>query len=181
MWLVLAIGRVLFCINAQKESSYVDVLSGLFNRQYLNKLLLHSKKGNAVRALAGIMLDIDDFKSINDRFGHIVGDHAIFSAGKILRTSVGDQGIVCRYGGDEFIILMYIRSQKEITDMIDTIKAQVTLFNESEKKPYKIEFSIGYSTFESKQESIDNFLKKIDAYMYEDKHRRITEGIIPDR
>ena len=181
MWLGVAIGLVLLFINVQKESSYVDVLSGLFNRQYLNKLLLHSKKGNAVRALAGIMLDIDDFKSINDRFGHIVGDHAIFSAGKILRTSVGDQGIVCRYGGDEFIILMYIRSQKEITDMIDTIKAQVTLFNESEKKPYKIEFSIGYSTFERQHESVDDFLKKLDASMYEDKNRKIDGGMIPDR
>ncbi len=181
MWLGVAIGLVLLFINVQKESSYVDVLSGLFNRQYLNKLLLHNKKGDAARALAGIMLDIDDFKSINDRFGHLVGDHAIFTAGKILRISVGDRGVVCRYGGDEFIILTYIRSQKEIMDMVDIINAQVSLFNESEKKPYKNEFSIGFDTFESKQESIDDFLKKLDASMYEDKNRKITEGIIPDR
>jgi diguanylate cyclase (GGDEF)-like protein len=181
MWLGVAVGLISLFINVQNESAYVDALSGLFNRQYLNQFILHSKKGDAAGALAGIMLDIDSFKSINDRFGHIVGDDAISAAGKILRTAAADKGVVCRYGGDEFIILMYIKSQNEITDMIDTIKTQARLFNESEQKPYEINFSIGYSTYTGKYESTDDFLKKIDASMYVDKKKRISEGIIPDR
>jgi diguanylate cyclase (GGDEF)-like protein len=169
-------------ITVQNEASYVDMLSGLFNRQYLNNvLIMHSKKGDTARTLAGIMLDIDSFKSINDEFGHIVGDDAISTTGKILRTAVGDRGLLCRYGGDEFIILMHVNSQKETMDMIDAIKTQTILFNESGKKPYKLNFSIGYSTYESKHESIDDFLNKIDAFMYEDKKRKIDERIIPDR
>ena len=66
-------------------------------------------------------------------------------------------------------------------DMIDIIKTQTALFNESEKKPYKIDFSIGYSTYQSKHESIDDFLRKIDASMYQDRKRKISEGIISDR
>ncbi|MDI9460672.1 MAG: GGDEF domain-containing protein [Saccharofermentanales bacterium] len=182
VWLGVSIGMISLFINVQNEASYVDVLSGLFNRQYLNNMLLmYSKKRDTAGVPAGIMLDIDGFKSVNDRFGHLVGDDAIATAGNLLHTSVGDQGVVCRYGGDEFIILMYIHSQKEIMDMIDTIKTQVTLFNESEKKPYKIEFSIGYSTFERQHESVDDFLKKLDASMYEDKNRKIDGGMIPDR
>ena len=76
---------------------------------------------------------------------------------------------------------MNVNSPKEITDMKDIIKAQATLFNESEKKPYKINFSVGYSIYQSKHESIDDFLRRIDASMYEDKNRKIREGIIPDR
>lgn len=106
------------------------------------------------------MLDIDGFKSINDEFGHVVGDDAISKAGRILRTAVGNKGISCRYGGDEFIVLMHVNSQKDILDMVETIKTQATLFNETEKKPYKINFSIGYSTYESKHESIDDFFKE---------------------
>ena len=142
---------------------------------------MSSKKGDAAGIPAGIMLDIDGLKSINDRFGHTVGDDAISEAGKILHTAVGDKGTVCRYGGDEFIILMYIKSQKEIMDMINIILTQAALFNKSEEKPYKINFSIGYSTFESQHEFREDFLKKIDATMYGDKKRRIREGIIPDR
>ncbi len=182
VWLGVSIGMVWLFINVQSEASYIDTLSGLFNRQYLNNILLmHSKKGDASYTLAGIMLDIDGFKIINDKAGHIVGDDAIAETGKILRKAVGNKGISCRYGGDEFIILIKINSPKEITDMINVIKTQAALFNESEKKPYKINFSIGYSTYQSRYESIDDFLRKIDDAMYEDKNRKIREGIIPDR
>jgi diguanylate cyclase (GGDEF)-like protein len=184
VWLGVSIGMISLFINVQNEASYVDMLSGLFNRQYLNSILLtHSKnkKENTAGTLAGIMLDINDFKSINDRFGHVVGDDVISLTGKMLRETVGDKGSIFRFGGDEFIILMYINSQKEIIDMIDSIKTQTTLFNESEEKPYSINFSIGYSTYESKHESIDDFLRKLDVFMYEDKKKKIDEGIIPDR
>lgn len=182
VWLGVAIGMISLFINVQKESSCVDMLSGLFNRHHLNNLLLaHSQKGETASALAGIMLDIDGFKSINDRFGHIVGDDAISIVGKMLRTVVGDKGVLCRYGGDEFIVLMYINSQKEITDMIEKIKTRAMLFNESEKKPYRISFSIGYGTYENKHDSIDDFLRKIDVSMYDDKTRKIREGIFSDR
>ncbi|NLM19800.1 MAG: diguanylate cyclase, partial [Clostridiaceae bacterium] len=78
VWLGVAVGMISLFINVQNEASYVDTLSGLFNRQYLNNiLLLHSEKRDPARALAGIMLDIDGFKSINDRLGHLVGDDAI--------------------------------------------------------------------------------------------------------
>ncbi len=182
VWLGVSIAMLWLFVNVQNEASYMDMLSGLFNRQYLNNILLmHSKKGDAASVLAGIMLDIDNFKSINNRFGHLVGDEAISVIGKILHTSVGSKGISFRYGGDEFVVLLNANSPKEITDMIDSIKAKTALFNESEKKPYKIHFSIGYSTYRSEDESADDFLKRMDAAMYEDKEKRISEGIILDR
>lgn len=182
IWLGVSIGMVSLFINVQIEASYVDMLSGLFNRQYLaNLLLMHSKKRNNSGVTAGIMLDIDSFKSINSRFGHVVGDDAISTVGMMLRAAVGDKGVICRYGGDEFIVLMQINSQKEIMDMIDIIQTRAALFNKSGKKPYTISFSFGYSTYQSRFESIDDFLKKIDASMYEDKKRKISEKIIPDR
>jgi diguanylate cyclase (GGDEF)-like protein len=182
VWLGVAVGLVSLFINVQNEASYVDQLSGLYNRQYLNyTLFMHSNKGDTARTLAGIMLDIDGFKSINDKFGHLVGDDAIFTAGQIIRSVAGQKGIFCRYGGDEFVILLYINSQNEITDMIDSIITQTTLFNESEKKPYKIQFSIGYSIYDSKNDTVDSFLKKIDYSMYEDKNRKLCEGVLADR
>ena len=182
VWLGVSIGMIWLFINVQNEASYVDMLSGLFNRQYLNDILLmHSRKGDKGSILAGIMLDIDRFKEINNKFGHLVGDEAISAVGKILHTAVGSKGISCRYGGDEFIILMKTDSQKEVMDMIDTVRTKAALFNEAEKTPYQIHFSIGHSTYQSGHESTDAFLKRIDTAMYEDKRRKIDEGIIPDR
>lgn len=182
VWLGVAIGMMYLFINVQNEASFVDSLSGLFNRQYLgNLLLMYSRKKDAAGVPAGIMLDIDNFKNINNTYGHIMGDDAIATVGKMLRAAVGDKGVICRYGGDEFIILININSQKEITDMIDVVETQAELFNESKKKPYNIKYSIGYGIYDSKHESIDDFLRKIDASMYVEKRRKICEGIIPDR
>ena len=182
VWLGVSIGLIYLYINVQNEASYVDVLSGLYNRQYLgNLLLMYSKKKDTAGVPAGIMLDIDNFKSINNTFGHIVGDDAISTVGKLLHTAVGDKGVICRCGGDEFIILMNINSQNEIVDMVNNIRTHTKLFNESQKKPYNINFSIGYCIYHSENESIDDFLKKIDAAMYEDKNKKIREGTIPDR
>ena len=168
-----SIGMTALFINVQNEASYIDILSGLFNRHYLNNILLtNSAKTNTDCTLAGIMLDIDGFGSINDQFGHAEGDNAIAAVGKMLLTAVGNKGIICRYGGDEFVILMHISSKIEILDMTDIIKKHTALFNESEKKPYKINFSIGHSTYHCKYESIDDFLKKIDTFMYADKKRK---------
>ena len=178
VWLGVSIGMVALFVNIQNESSYVDVLSGLFNRQYLGNLLLMCGEKKDCGVPAAIMLDIDGLKNINDSFGHVVGDDAISTAGRILHKAVGDKGVLCRYGGDEFIVLMHINSQEEIIDMIDLIKTQVALFNDSKKKPYEISFSIGYSIYEGKRESIDDFLKKIDASMYEDKKRKISERMV---
>jgi GGDEF domain-containing protein len=77
--------------------------------------------------------------------------------------------------------LMHINSEEEITDMISTIRMQTKEFNESANKPYKIHFSIGYSVFDSENETTDDFLGKLDTSMYEDKKRNIAERIIPDR
>jgi diguanylate cyclase (GGDEF)-like protein len=186
IWLGVSIGMMSLFINVQNEASYVDVLSGLYNRQYLNNLLLmYSERKDTDAVPVGIMLDIDNFKSINDQFGHAVGDEAIFTAGKILHAAVHDKGKAFRYGGDEFIILMLVKNSlntlKEIMDMIDLIKTESTLFNESNKKPYKINFSFGYSTFHSKHDSIDDFLNRIDASMYEDKKKKFSEGFIIDK
>ncbi|MGI6688175.1 MAG: GGDEF domain-containing protein [Christensenellales bacterium] len=113
IWLGVSIGMITLFINLQNESSYVDGLSGLFNRQYLgNLLLMYSEKKDTASVPAGIMLDIDNFKSINDRFGHVVGDDAISTVGKILHKAVGDKGVLCRYGGDEFIMVTSKNSSK---------------------------------------------------------------------
>lgn len=183
IWLGVSIGMTSVFINFQNEAAFVDVLSGLFNRQYLENLLSkYCRKKDSNFIPAGIMLDIDNLKNINDEFGHAVGDDVIATSGKILHKAVGNKGVLCRCGGDEFIILMHISSEKEIIDMINIIKTQIMLFNESGKKPFKINFSIGYGTYENEYESIDDFLKKIDVFMYEEKKRKrnIGEKLISD-
>ena len=91
--------------SLQNEMIYRDVLTGLFNRTYLDyKLKKFAKRPK--QNITGLMLDLNDFKRINDEFGHFVGDEALVATTQILQKAVGSLGIVIRYAGDEFIILI---------------------------------------------------------------------------
>jgi diguanylate cyclase (GGDEF)-like protein len=97
-------------VQSQLEHNALhDALSGLPNRRYLDNVLsrLADKQHSAeIKRLAVIHIDLDRFKQINDTFGHTAGDAVLQSVAKILKYEIGDQALVCRIGGDEFIIFV---------------------------------------------------------------------------
>ena len=85
-----------------------DPLTGLYNRRYMQEFLdreLHSARRKH-RSLAVMMLDLDHFKRYNDNFGHAAGDHALAAVGEMLLRSVRAEDIACRYGGEEFALIL---------------------------------------------------------------------------
>lgn len=91
-----------------QELSIRDHLTGLYNRRYM-EATFEREISNAVRQerpLAVIMADIDDFKQINDKFGHAAGDLVIKQVANILRSKIRCSDVVCRFGGDEFILIL---------------------------------------------------------------------------
>lgn len=97
--------------KAMKREAMRDPLTGMYNRNYaesqINAYLHKEKKGVC------LMLDLDNFKQVNDRFGHIAGDYALRSIAEMLGLVTKDKGIACRMGGDEFLIFLYEKGDKE--------------------------------------------------------------------
>jgi diguanylate cyclase (GGDEF)-like protein len=85
-----------------------DALTGLYNRRFFTSRLAAevARARRYGRVLSLVMLDLDNFKEINDQHGHQVGDHVLAEVGKILTTNVRASDIVCRYGGEEFAVLL---------------------------------------------------------------------------
>ena len=83
-------------MQSYAEKIYMDELSGLYNRRY-PKAVLAKRKNTDANSLYGIMMDVNDFKYINDSFGHSMGDKAISTMGNILFKSIPDAGIAIRY------------------------------------------------------------------------------------
>lgn len=171
VWLGVAIALCSLYINIQNEAIYIDSLSGVFTRQYMNRYIETEYEKVSFKKLGGIMIDVDQFKSINDQFGHLVGDDAIVSVGKILHTDPDPTEFVARYAGDEFVVLKRVESEEELSALIGRIKKQTERFNQTENKPYKLSFSYGISVLEP-VDTIDTFLKKMDMSMYENKNRK---------
>ena len=119
--------------------------------------------------LAGIILDIDNFKDINDKYGHNIGDDAIVTFGKILKNEIPSTAAAIRYGGDEFLILLSITEESEINVLLDNIHLSVNSLNNSKEKPYHLGFSHGYSIYQD-NDTFDVFFTRMDKFMYRIKH-----------
>ena len=95
-------------VEVLHEQAIRDPLTGLFNRQYLDETLEREiRRSQRIRApLAVVMLDIDHFKIFNDTYGHAAGDEVLKTLGKILRDTVRASDVACRYGGEEFVVVL---------------------------------------------------------------------------
>lgn len=110
------------------QIAQIDELTGTYNRRYLFEKLeeVRVQIGKENRKAMIIMIDIDDFKTINDTFGHIVGDELLRSIGRCMIEIVKGKGFVGRYGGDEFIMVLQDVSLREAKNIVDQIQKQVT-------------------------------------------------------
>ena len=155
-------------IALQNECIYIDKRTGVYNRYEMDKVL----KGPIIKRkmrIAALMLDLNDFKSINDNFSHEEGDNALVAFATILAETISAEGIVVRFAGDEFIILIPKFRGDDITDYKTRINAALDKYNETSGKPYKLAAAIGGRIFDSSKDDMSNLVSQIDALMYSDK------------
>lgn len=166
IWVGIAVGYTSLMLSLQNENIFIDKLTGLYNRYYLDKISGELKRK---RKIAMMMLDMNDFKSINDTWGHSQGDDALVSLAGVLQKSVGPDGTVVRYAGDEFVIVIDNGDEKSAEAYSELIKKNLEEFNTHQKKKYKLSASIGVGVFDLEKSNIDKILERIDKRMYEDK------------
>lgn len=107
-----------------------DKLTGIYNRfkfeQELNKIYI---EGQSIKQASIILLDIDDFKKVNDEFGHLKGDEVLIDLAVLLKTTIGNEGIVARWGGEEFIILLLGKTIEEAVELASIIKTDLSRYD----------------------------------------------------
>lgn len=168
----LALGLCGTCLSIQKERMYVDALTGIYNRSYLFYIFsLIEKKRNI--PVGAIMLDINDFKHINDEFGHQQGDIALTEAASILSQSLQRGATAIRFAGDEFIVIIRRHDVREaLPEIVERIKYNTEMFNNTGKNRYRLQFAIG-SSIMREDEGPDDLLLRIDEKMYQDKKNKV--------
>ena len=152
----------------QNECIYIDKLTGTFNRYEIDKITETLKK-NKNRTVAAIMLDMNDFKSINDTYSHAEGDSALIALADILSGVVQNQGVVIRFAGDEFIIVINKADESTVPRFREKILKAVDDYNAHSKKPYSLSVAMGGDLFELDGRGDVDLLKRIDELMYQDK------------
>ncbi len=166
-WISVAMALTFVQMQTYAENIYRDELSGLFNRRFLNRML--EKRGGICKdGLFGIMLDINDFKKINDTFGHSVGDRAISLLGDTLFRSIPDGAKAIRYAGDEFIVLLPGFSEQQAAQAMDDIRAALRAVNEGGGEPFNLNAAMGCARL-GPDDNAEAFLRNMDERMYEEK------------
>lgn len=167
----IAIGLTGVYLSTQNESAYKDPLCGVYNRRYYMdyvRSFCNSRKKDDF--LVGILIDMDNFKQINDKYGHDVGDKALQLFGSVLRKQIDDIGFAVRYGGDEFILIT--KQSEAATDaVVANIVKEIDRINATGKNEFHLSFSYGMANLNS-DSNMDEFLSTMDARMYEMKRNR---------
>lgn len=155
-----------------KELEYLairDSLTKLYNHNYMyNKLenmIAKSKEVN--NSLCVLMVDIDDFKIINDTYGHPFGDKVLISVSKCLTDNTRDTDIIGRYGGEEFMIIFPNTNLYEAKEIAERLRLKISEIKFNNLENLKITISGGLS--EVKNENAINIVKKADKLLYEAK------------
>lgn len=154
-------------IYIQSKNMELDFLTGLYTRkelEYFTDML--SKRRNSKKLYGGLMIDIDNFKGINDIYGHDTGDRVLREVSDIFLKSFRNTDFVSRIGGDEFVAICEIQSVSDLEIIVNRIQSHVEAINTLEHFPFRISLSIGFDRWDLRNQSKEEFMIHIDKKMY---------------
>ncbi|MFJ4144026.1 diguanylate cyclase [Pseudomonas sp. NPDC089734] len=144
-----------------------DSLTGLLNRRSWNELVTsHLAKAPLIEKSALVVLDIDNFKDINDNYGHQAGDEALSSLSQILQDHLPSSDHVCRYGGDEFCVLLTDTTVQDAHDRMEAIRAAFKLATAQYHPESPITLSIGICIWTPETRDIHTWMAEADRRLY---------------
>ncbi len=156
-----------------QEMAITDSLTGLYNRRYFDELLLReeARARRYPQHFSLLMIDIDDFKKINDTYGHPAGDSVLRLVGQILLRRIRNTDYVARYGGEEFCVIAPHTNKKNASvfaaRIMDIIAKEEFPLNQTDKT--RVTVSIGVANFSDDAQTKEDLLKKADDVLYQAK------------
>ncbi len=170
---ILFFGLIISLLNIflslQRQLVLNDALTGLNNRSRLDqKINQRIKNLDDNSDFWLLIMDADNFKSINDTYGHVEGDRALILIANALKRACFDGDFICRYGGDEFIILHNSKKGEDCSVLISRIDSILS----ENKLEYPLSVSVGFVKYEESYGDWSSLIKKADDYLYKVKAKK---------
>lgn len=171
-----AILMLVFYINSMETQISTDPLTALNNRgQLLHYISQKANLHREGRTTFVVMFDINDFKAINDTYGHAEGDRALILVADSLRHVVKNHNapmFLARYGGDEFILITHAADEGEIEPLIGEIREQIDARCRAEATPYRLSIGAGCDALMGAEDTFQKCMQRADEKLYLDKARQ---------
>jgi diguanylate cyclase (GGDEF)-like protein len=170
-WPCFAVGLLYIYFFIVQSDAKIDSLTGIGNRYSFNEFTDKLSRLSVKQSWAIVMIDMDHFKEINDKYGHLEGDNALRDMAGIIKNTIRQDDFTARYGGDEFVIA--VRTDSDIEKFLARLHGAMERHNEKRIRPYRIEMSYGHDIYTTGgSQPMDEFLKHIDTLMYKHKAER---------
>lgn len=170
--------RQLVRSEAAERLSLVDPLTEIFNRRYLEEIVAKetSRADRQGGTLTFLMIDVDDFKMVNTRYGHLVGDRVLKEVALLLKTTFRPSDVIIRYGGDEFLVLLPGTDEQQAQRAVERLRENVDHWNKANAGlKYKMGLSCGMAAYTKGAETAE-VLETADRRMYLQKPRKVATG-----
>ncbi|MFT8709155.1 MAG: GGDEF domain-containing protein [Sporolactobacillus sp.] len=173
VWLSMVFSLLIIYMRMQSVQIQNDYLTGLTSKRHFDQRLRALARDSRNQSFGAILIDVDQFKVVNDTWGHGLGDLVLEKVGMILRHSVRKGDVVARIGGDEFAVLVATERAEELRAVEEKIAANLAAFNRKSPFPFQLSFSSGSALYD--QHAMPNlaaFVHEVDQRMYDDKKRK---------
>lgn len=170
--------------KSEKKSYYLsdnafDPGTGLYNKRAIHEYAM--EKTQEGKGLYLAMIDVDDFKKVNDSFGHMFGDEVLSKVSEIMRAVIDSRGMVGRFGGDEFMLVLDgVSSEEELRRIFKTISKNIQWEYQDIKETMAITTSCGVAKFPDDAANFEDLFKKADKALYVAKEKGKNRYIIYD-
>ncbi|MBQ1682461.1 MAG: GGDEF domain-containing protein [Agathobacter sp.] len=168
----ISLGCLILFFLFQSKDVNVDYLTGVLNRRGLDIKMQDMVKNSTLygRDFTAIMMDIDNFKTVNDSFGHEAGDKAIKEVAEILVNTFGENAYIGRFGGDEFCVISDIIDRSILSEKIQSVRDAVARLRRKNGWAEQFDISCGYEVYHHENlVSAKQFQEQIDRLMYVEK------------
>lgn len=164
-------------INSREQLISVDPLTKLNNRTEMVRYIDNKMKNrNPNKELYIFIMDMDYFKKINDKYGHIEGDEALVIAADTLKNAAGKTGLYAfRFGGDEFVVAGEVKSDFNPDEFCARINEILSEETQKREKDYTLHMSIGYFKHTREIKDVSEFISSADKYLYKKKSERFLK------
>jgi diguanylate cyclase (GGDEF)-like protein len=159
-------------------SAITDPLTGLYNRRFLSESLARHlfRAGRSGDAVSVAVLDLQDFKSINDRFGHHTGDRALVCTADVMRGSLRPGDAACRWGGDEFVLVLPQADCLAAVSIAERIRRRIAIESRSLRAGLALDLYYGVASFPLDGRTADQLLAVADERLYDCREQSGFDG-----
>jgi diguanylate cyclase (GGDEF)-like protein len=173
IWSSITFSLIILYLYLQQQMIHIDYLTGAWTRERFYNYLVDRIDQKKPRNFSIVFIDLDNFKKVNDAYGHAEGDRVLIDFVYLIKKTLKDEDFITRYGGDEFVLFLNMDSEQEVEELMGRASEALDAYNRHVEDGYELAFSYGYELYNFDEPmTADEYIMHVDKLMYQKKNSK---------